>query len=69
MKARTWSLIVKICTAVFAIAAFVLKGLGILNITVGEISAICGLLMGSVLTIDGNISLDKITGDKGNVQK
>ena len=69
MKAKTWSLSVKIIVAIFAITSFILKGLGILqNISVGDISAICGVLIGSVLTIDGNISLDKKLGNT-DVQK
>lgn len=61
-KAKTWSLIAKICGAVIIIIAFILKWLKVFDASISEILA-CGFsVMGVFGTVDANIIIDKFMG-------
>lgn len=61
LKAKTVSLIIKIVDVIIAVVFFVLKGLKILDISVGEICAICGIIAGVFGDVSLNTAFDKFT--------
>lgn len=65
MKAKTVSLIVKICTCVFIVACCVLKWLGVFSTaTIGEICMTGGTLAAIFGDVSINLMMEKIGGKK-----
>ena len=65
MKAKTVSLIVKICTCVFIVACCVLKWLGVFpTATIGEICMTGGTLAAIFGDVSINLMMEKIGGKK-----
>lgn len=57
--AKLVSLIAKVCAVIFAMVCFILYGAGKLKVTVGEIAAITGVIVGAFSDISVNTALDK----------
>lgn len=69
MKAKTVSLIVKICTCVFIVACSILKWLGVFqSATIAEICIVGGTLAGIFGDVSLNLMLEKIGGKKKDVE-
>lgn len=65
MKAKTVSLIVKICTCIFIVACCVLKWLGVFpTATIGEICMTGGTLAAIFGDVSINLMMEKIGGKK-----
>lgn len=69
MKAKTVSLIVKICTCIFIVVCSVLKWIGVFrSATIAEICIVGGTLAGIFGDVSLNLMLEKIGGKKKDVE-
>ena len=57
--AKLVSLIAKVGAVIFAMVCFILYGAGKLKVTVGEIAAITGVIVGAFSDISVNTAIDK----------
>lgn len=61
LKAKTVSLIVKLFDVAFGVACFILKALGIFDVSTYDICIICGIIAAVFGDVSLNTALDKFT--------